>query len=94
MKQERILRIYETTSEQLKNEIVTEIREEIKLLTQNLQPQKQIEWLTRQETADLLSVSLVTLWAWNKNEILVAYRIGNKVRYKRSEVENALTKMC
>ena len=49
--------------------------------------------LTRDETAKLLSVSLVTLWDWTKKDIIPAYRIGNKVRYKKGEVLNALQQM-
>lgn len=49
--------------------------------------------LTREETAKLLSVSLVTLWDWTKKDIIPAYRIGNKVRYKKAEVLTALQQM-
>ena len=46
--------------------------------------------LTRAETAKLLTISLVTLWDWTKKDILSAYRIGNKIRYKKSEVLKSL----
>ena len=49
--------------------------------------------LSRQETATLLSVSLVTLWDWSRKSIIPAYRIGNKVRYKKSEILQALQQM-
>ncbi|UPS92830.1 helix-turn-helix domain-containing protein [Bizionia sp. M204] len=49
--------------------------------------------LTRQETANLLSVSLVSLWKWTKEDIIPAYRIGAKVRYKKNEVLQVLKKM-
>lgn len=44
--------------------------------------------LTPKETADLLKVSTVTVWAWSKSTpgILNPRRIGNQVRYLRSEV--------
>lgn len=48
------------------------------------------ELLTRQQTADILQISLVTLWNWTKKNIVPAHRIGNKVRYKKSEILNAL----
>jgi excisionase family DNA binding protein len=54
-------------------------------------PENQL--LTRNETAKLLSVSLVTLWDWTKKDLIPAYRIGNKVRYKKSEVLESLQKM-
>lgn len=44
------------------------------------------ELLTPEETAQLLKVSKVTVWDWEKKGILFARRIGNQVRYLRSEV--------
>lgn len=49
--------------------------------------------LTREEAADMLSVSLVTLWKYTKENIIPAYRIGTKVRYKKSEILQALKQM-
>lgn len=46
--------------------------------------------ITRDETAELLGVSLVTIHNWVKANILKAYRVGNKVRFKESEVFSAL----
>ncbi|WP_052184240.1 helix-turn-helix domain-containing protein [Psychroserpens sp. Hel_I_66] len=68
---------------------------EIKLaLKQDSQYQKDDEiLLTREETAKLLSISLVTLWKYTKDNLFPAYRIGAKVRYKKSEVLLALKKM-
>lgn len=46
------------------------------------------ELLTPKETAQLLKVSTVTIWQWSKPNpgILSPRRIGNQVRYLRSEV--------
>ena len=46
------------------------------------------ELLTPKETASLLKVSVVTVWQWSKPVpgILNPRRIGNQVRYLRSEV--------
>lgn len=75
-----------------------ELKEEIKKLVQDLADRKSTgqsdeRLLTRQETADYLSVSLVTLYHWTKGNIIPAYRIGKKVRYKESEVLLALKKI-
>ncbi|NBB27443.1 helix-turn-helix domain-containing protein [Cellulophaga sp. BC115SP] len=45
-------------------------------------------YLTREQVAKLLQVSEVTIWQWSKPDkgILKPYRIGCKVRFKRSEV--------
>ena len=48
--------------------------------------------LTPEETAKLLKVSKVTVWQWSKPSpgILTPRRIGNQVRYLRSEVMAAI----
>lgn len=50
-----------------------------------------VEFITRREVAKLLQISLPTLDDYSKRGIIPAYRFGNKVRYKRNEVENSLT---
>ncbi len=70
--------------EQFKNELLAEIKQLLE--TYMSQQTEQDEILSRQQTAELLKVSLVTLWDWTKKDIIPAYRIGKKVRYKKSEV--------
>jgi len=52
--------------------------------------EKPEEWITREIVSKRLDVSLTTLWSWSKKGILNPYRIGNKVRYKWSEVEKSM----
>lgn len=54
-----------------------------------INPSKQLqdEYLTRKETAKLLRISLGTLLQYTKDGDLTGYRIGNRVLYKKSEVE-------
>lgn len=53
-------------------------------------PQPDTALLTRKEVAKMLDISLPTLHNWVKNGTIQAYRIGNKVRFKKSEVLQAL----
>ena len=48
------------------------------------------EYLTPQEFADALKVSLVTLWSWDNKGITRPLRIGNKKRYRRSDLEKIM----
>jgi len=48
------------------------------------------ELLTREETAMMLKTSYTTLWDWTKKEKLIAYRLGNRIYYKRGEIMKAL----
>ena len=48
------------------------------------------EYLTREETADLLKITLPTLHSHTIKGILKAYRLSGRVLYKHSEIEAAL----
>ena len=87
-----ILQLENTNALDFKNEIVKDVITALKGFANTLQPDNE-QLLTREETAKMLSVSLVTLWDWTRKDIIPAYRIGNKVRYKKSEVSEALQKM-
>jgi excisionase family DNA binding protein len=89
----QIVQIENTNTLDFKNEIVNGLSEVLKNFA-NLQIQlDQDVLLTREETSKMLSVSLVTLWDWTRKDLIPAYRIGNKVRYKKSEVLSALQQM-
>lgn len=90
MEQIKMTQVFGVTPEELKESILTDVRTELKYLVLNFQPIIPTEYLTRQETAVILKVSLVTLSDWNKKKILNPYRLGNLIRYKRSEIEQAL----
>lgn len=47
--------------------------------------------LTRQETAELLKISLTSLWKWTDKGKLRSYGLGNRRYYKKSEVLESLT---
>lgn len=88
-----ILQIENINANDFKNEIVMEVTQALKGYATTLQNPDNEILLTREETAKMLSVSLVTLWDWTKRDIIPAYRIGNKVRYKKAEVLTALQQM-
>lgn len=68
---------------------IDEIQSQIKQLqAPQVQPVEKL--ITRYEVAKMLGCSLVTIHNWNKSGILTPYHIGNKVRYKQSEVFRAL----
>ena len=51
------------------------------------------ELLTRQEVSEYLSINLSTLWSYTRSGKLKAYSIGNRVYYKKSEIDQALIKI-
>lgn len=87
----QILQIENTQSSEFIPKIISGLKEILQEQSQKEDPKEIL--LTREDTAKMLSVSLVTLWKYTKDDIIPAYRIGTKVRYKRSEVLLALKKM-
>ena len=53
----------------------------------------QKQFLSRQETAKILGISLVTLDNYVKAGYVSAFRLGYKVRFKYADVLNGLTKI-
>ena len=71
--------------------LIGQIKEIVKNAISQPQPQPQTEkLLTRKEVCKMLQISLVTCHNWTKQGILNPYRIGNKLRFKESEVLEAL----
>ena len=67
--------------------IADTFRKEIKELPDQNPPE---QYLTRKETAKLLQISLVTLRDWSVKGILQSYKIGGRIRYKKSDLDEAL----
>lgn len=58
-----------------------------KLLTEVRQP---AELLSIDEVAKLLNVTRPTLWAWHSKGILKKRRIGNVIRYRKTDIDKIL----
>ena len=74
---------------ELLREVIDEKLIEIKPSTEA----KNQEYLSRKEVAQLLKISLTTLNDWSKQGIVQSYRIGNRVLYKKIEIENSVSKV-
>ena len=86
----QILHVESTNSDDLINKIINGVITALKGFEGQTQNNSEII-LSREEAAKLLSISLVTLWDLTRKDKIPAFRIGNKVRYKKSDVLSALT---
>ncbi|MGV0755793.1 helix-turn-helix domain-containing protein [Empedobacter brevis] len=85
------IQIQGATSKQFVQEIKAElIPELIKQLSEEFQPKQPTEYLTRTEVCELLKIDQSTLHHWRNKGILQAYGIGNRVYFKRTEIEEYL----
>jgi excisionase family DNA binding protein len=56
-------------------------------------PPPETEYITRNQCARILGVSLPTLNDWTKRGLIIGYRIGTRVRYKKGEIMDAVKQM-
>lgn len=87
------IQFVQTTPEQLYTGIKEIVKHQIEELKKDFQPKEPEELLTREQTSNLLKIDKSTLWLWTKKGKLNAYGIGNRVYYKRSEIEKAIVEL-
>lgn len=69
---------------ELKNSLIPELKAQ---LSAQFQPKEPTEYLTRSEVCKLLKIDLSTLHRWRKDNTIPSYSMGNRVYFKRSEVD-------
>ncbi|WP_312206100.1 helix-turn-helix domain-containing protein [Epilithonimonas hominis] len=74
---------------ELKNSLIPELKAQLSAQFQPIQP---TEYLTRSEVCKLLKIDLSTLHRWRKDKMIPSYGFGNRVYFKRSEVDAIINK--
>lgn len=72
-------------AKEIKETLIPQLKKE---LVEEFQPKQPAEYLTRNEVCKLLKIDLSTLHRWRKDGTLTAYGLGNRVYFKRSEIED------
>jgi excisionase family DNA binding protein len=93
MESKKVTQVHHTNQEDLTASVSKAVEKLFENFKENFQPKTPTVWISRKEVGEMLSISLVSVDIWTKKKILTAYRIGNKKRFKRNEVEAALTKI-
>jgi len=83
----------QTTPEQLQESILQGVKSQLDELKKQYQPKEPEEYLSRAEVAKMLKVDISTVHNWSKSGKLQRHGIGNRVYYKRSEVERAIVQL-
>ena len=85
------IQFIQISPDQLREELQKGLDQKLQELSEQIQKlTKEDRLFTSKEAADYLSIDLSTLWAWRKKGYVKAYGIGNRVYYKKSEIEQAL----
>lgn len=80
------------TANQLSEMIRESLRDELQQF-RPARPKSETKYLTRQETARRLRISLVTLTDWVNRGKICAHKIGGRVLFRDSDVEAALNQI-
>ena len=81
--------------DELKHIISNCVKSELQMVNYSIQlhPKSESdEFITREEAAKMLKVSLTTLFYWNRDGILPAQKIKSRVYYKKSTIMEKLNK--
>ncbi|MFC4412146.1 helix-turn-helix domain-containing protein [Kaistella carnis] len=73
--------------EKIKEQLIPAIKKE---LSEEFQPKQPTEYLTRSQVCEMLKIDLSTLHRWRKEGALKSYGIGNRVYFKRSEIDHLM----
>lgn len=75
------------------NDFEAILRNQLKELMKEISKSSTPKYLTRNQVAEMLSISLTTLWRYTKMGIVSSYQIGNRVLYDQKEVQFAVIKL-
>lgn len=75
---------------ELRNSLIPELNQLREQLSKDFQPKQPVEFLTRAEVCELLKIDLSTLHRWRKDNIISSYAMGNRVYFKRTELEQTI----
>lgn len=81
--------LHDLSPEQITN-LFEGLKNQLKEIKENFEPKQPTEYLTRNQVAELLKCDLSTLWNWQKKGKITPYGIGNRIYFKRSEIESAI----
>lgn len=76
----------------LKRIVADTVRQVLNQAKAEAEAAKEMATLTREEVAELLNVTKPTLWRWEKMGYLIPKKVGKRVLYLRSEVEEMVRK--
>lgn len=88
-----VTQLHNTTPEQLQDAILQGVKQQLEELKKQYQPKEPEEYLSRAEVAKMLKVDISTVHNWGKSGKLTKWAIGNRIYFKRSEVEQAIIQL-
>ncbi|CAM4092008.1 helix-turn-helix domain-containing protein [Gillisia limnaea] len=88
-----VTQLHNATPEQITDAILQGVKEQLDQLKKEYQPKEPEEYLSRAEVAKLLKVDISTIHNWGKAGKLQRFALGNRIYFKRSQVESAIIQL-
>jgi len=82
--------IHDLTPEEFQDVILQVVKTQFELLKKEFTPKEPTEYMTRTMVSEMLKCDISTVHNYTVKNKLKAYGIGNRVYYKRTEVEASL----
>lgn len=76
----------EDLSTMIRQSVATELQKVSNFISTTPKDDDSDKILTRKEVCELFGVTEATLFNWNNEKILVNYKVGRRVYYKKSDV--------
>lgn len=76
--------------DELTEKILNGVKIQMEQFKKDIEAPEKNEFMTRQETADFLKVSLFTIHLWVKKGIIKNLKMGNRTYFERKEIEKKL----
>ncbi|WP_339686648.1 helix-turn-helix domain-containing protein [uncultured Nonlabens sp.] len=87
----KLIQVRDVTLEELAEAVSEKLMTKIRLYMNQADESKDHDtYLTREEAAQYLSISLGTLWSWTKKGLFKSRRLGNKIYYLKADLKNAI----
>jgi excisionase family DNA binding protein len=93
MSKNKITQVYILSPEELNEQTSSIIEKAFQKHAPKFQPKPEVKYLTRKDVAAIFKISLVTVNEWSKLGIINPYRLGRLVRFKSSEIDEALIRI-
>lgn len=84
------VQLVQLDQEEFKQSIINALKEALIKEIESIHKKQNSDYMSRHELAEWLKIDLSTIHNWSKSGKIKAYRLGNRVYYKREEIEAAM----
>ncbi|MFC4268359.1 helix-turn-helix domain-containing protein [Polaribacter marinivivus] len=93
MSKNKFIQFIQVNPDDYQNAIIDSVKEVFENFKETINSDNSDKLLTREETCNFLKIDSSTLWHWTNKGKVIAYGIGNRRYYKKSELLESLKQL-